>query len=373
MRRAALLLAALAVGPAPADDAEAFRDEYEPHWRGLTAHLWRNVKLAGVAEVRQAPLNLDLFRGTLRFEAVADDHTLVWLGHYEPKGLPPPTLNLKFTEPFPPFDQLVVIRPDGVATFQSSPPGVGWFRKHYAVSPWGSRTKHWLYHSHYADTQLAWPLWAADIRRGPNAYYDPLRKDRLLSPVPTRRDVGYQQTRDAVVVVTNGGTRQGERTTLSQPDHLVRERLFAPGVATVERFDAYRGYTVSYSPAPPGELPFPSAVTGWERHVERGTRLPVEEVTFTEYRRYIPTPAELDVGKRFGVRLPAFGPRPPLPPLGTYLDDPSDPNLRTLRPPQTPPPPTALPEADNRRLRLNLLVALAVAAGVAAVIWRRRA
>lgn len=378
MRPVAVLLAVVAVGPARGDDAEAFRDEYEPYWRRLTAHLWRNVKVAGVAEVRTPPPHLGLFRGTLRFEAVAGDNTLVWLGRYEPKGLPPPAMSPRLSEPFPPFAQLVVIRPEGVAAYQSSPPGVGWFRKRHAVPPWSRRYDHWLYHTHFTSGQLAWPLWAADIGRGPNAYFDPLRKTGLSALWNTRLEVARRRPpgdgREAAVV-TGGGGWPSVWTYLRRPDYLVTERL------TNSAWDgpvdgkppSFAGVTVSYASAPPGELPFPSAARGWWLG-DSGTREPADEVTFTEYRRHYPTADELNVEKRFGVRLPAFGPRPPLPPPGTYLDDPTDPKPP---PPPAPKPPAERPptEEELRRqtlIRSGILAGFAAAAGLAAVWWRRR-
>lgn len=370
MNRLALAVLLVAATQTRADDAEAFRDEYEPHWTRLTSHLWRNVKLAGVAEVRDPLPWLDLFRGTLRFEAVAGDDTLVWLGRFEPKGLPPPAFGLTFTQPFPPFDQLVVFRGGGVAVYQSSPQGVGWFRSHGVVSPWGRRFDHWLCHTRRTECQLAWPLAAADIGRGPNAYYDPLRMTRLLHRAARPRQVAYGSARrggrDTAVVAVGGDGMLAEWTYLNRTDHLVVERLFTHtfGGPLAEVPPVVGGVTVSYAAAQPGELPFPASVRGW-RLGERGERQPAEEVTFTEYRRYVPSPAELDVEKRFGVRLSDFGPRPPLPPPGSYLDDSTDAKAQTPRP-----PPAEVPRnwLGYRLAALGVIAALTVAVAV----WLRR-
>jgi hypothetical protein len=213
--------------------------------------------------------------------------------------------------------------------------------------------------------------------RGPNSYFDPLRKTAMLDRATTRYDLLRRHSRHEgtdAVEVANGTWRGAEWTRLSRPDYLVRERRYAPGIVSLEQFGAYRGYTVSYAPAPPGELPFPTAVRGWDHNFNNGTRVPAEEVTFTEYRRYRPTPDELNVEKRFGVRLPPPSSRPPLPPRGTYLEDPRDPKPP---PPPAPKPPAEQPPTDKKvrrqtLLRSGLLLAFAIVAGLAAVWWRRR-
>ena len=77
---------------------------------------------------------------------------------------------------------------------------------------------------------------------------------------------------------------------------------------------------ISYGPpAPDTGLPFPTAVKT-TYHLPDGKTFPGESVTFTEYRRYTPTPDEVDVEKVLKVKMPAIPPRPPLPPEGQYLD-----------------------------------------------------
>lgn len=101
---------------------------------------------------------------------------------------------------------------------------------------------------------------------------------------------------------------------------LARERIGMPQARTRQVEPIRKVVEISYGqPAADTGLPFPTAVKT-TYHLPDGKTLPGESVTFTEYRRYTPTPDEVDVEKVLKVKMPAIPPRPPLPPEGQYLD-----------------------------------------------------
>ena len=67
----------------------------------------------------------------------------------------------------------------------------------------------------------------------------------------------------------------------------------------------------TYTPNP-GGIPFPKSVKGW--YVEaNGKKLPMTDIEYTEYKRYTPTPDEVDMEKQFGISPLPLPPRPELP------------------------------------------------------------
>ena len=67
----------------------------------------------------------------------------------------------------------------------------------------------------------------------------------------------------------------------------------------------------AYTPNP-GGIPFPKSVKGW--YVEaNGKKLPMTDIEYTEYKRYTPTPDEVDMEKQFGISPLPLPPRPELP------------------------------------------------------------
>ena len=59
-------------------------------------------------------------------------------------------------------------------------------------------------------------------------------------------------------------------------------------------------------------LPFPKSIKSWI--VEAGgKRIPQTDVEYTEYKRYTPTPDEVDMEKQFGISPLPLPPRPELP------------------------------------------------------------
>ena len=60
------------------------------------------------------------------------------------------------------------------------------------------------------------------------------------------------------------------------------------------------------------KIPFPQSVKGW--YIEpSGKKIPWIDVEYTEYKRYTPTPDEVDMEKQFGISPLPLPPRPELP------------------------------------------------------------
>ncbi len=132
---------------------------------------------------------------------------------------------------------------------------------------------------------------------------------------------GRHRNTDCVIVRTeaqSGGGTQAETVYMRLPDYLVIGRetqgVFSMNTRKIEPIR--KVVEVNYGPPTENGLPFPTSVKGWLID-QAGKRTPAEDVTFTEYRRYTPTPDELDMEKQFGVKpVPPPTPRPPLPPEG---------------------------------------------------------
>ncbi len=168
------------------------------------------------------------------------------------------------------------------------------------------------------------------IGRGPNRYYrpDPVHGwSGCAVQAGSTFSVG-SEVRDGVdriavrLKLDRDGRKQAHTFYLDRRNYVVVARetvgLFN---MTLGRYEPIRRVEeISYGPAAPDTgLPFPTAVKT-TYHMPDGKTLPGESVTFTEYRRYTPTPDEVGVEKVLKVKMPAIPPRPPLPPEGQYLD-----------------------------------------------------
>ena len=344
--------------PDPTTHARLLAD-YGPHHDRLTAHLWQNVQVAGDRVVydhlvyggRGPKLCRD------KFTAVADAKTLVYQvtsSEVNPNPITKPP-------PGAVYESAGVVTPDAAYQIGLSP---GKPTVCAPIMPWDKRSGPDYYYGHHYewDAGLAWPLYFSYIERGPNRYY-PMHSGRLrfrLVTVTCGVYRGYlvrSVWHDGAADRGNSNRPARHVAHFRAADWLLagRQKYWHPGGTPVTgpppAGDLAEVIDIDYGPpAADTGLPFPVRVRGFA-FGPAGSRTPIEDVTFTVYRRHAPTPAELDAEARFGVTLPPPGPRPPLPPAGEFLPDPD----------ARPTPRDETPAADPPAARMWWLIGGAVA------------
>lgn len=299
------LVIVLLVSPCHADDYDNFCADYLPHWERATEHFWTNVRVKGVRKIydTEGPGN---YQATESFEAVAGKNTLLYRivvsddrsgqsPHAERGGAS--TIDAAYA----------VSRPTRAGQYAIFETGYPWTKSSY-FGRYGA-----------TESGLGWPFKLLYMGVGPNRYREKPKPNKMTFTVNRRKFRGLE-----CVAATTASQRENgfSRTTyLRLPDWLVigEEGVGVFQVSSRSTQPIKKYVEVNYGPPQPDTgLPFPTEVKGWYT-TPAGKRFPAEDVTFTQYERYVPKPGEVDVEKQFGVTVPPVPPRPPLPPEGEYL------------------------------------------------------
>ncbi len=299
---------------------EDFLARYAPYHQKATAHLWRNIKATGErirydeSDVKAPPLAKD------KFSAVADGSKLVYMIVETGVG----------QQPGKTYKRGGFVSDDTSFDTDNSNDSLG--KIVYKVFfPWDAAS-HDSYFSSYQGLYLPlnFPLYRLYVGHGPNCYYrpNPIKDGSSTILMHGSTFTVRNEPRkgvDCIVVRQESPNRDRPLDDVYYLDPktylvLARERTGMPQARTRQIEPIRRVVEISYgAPAADTGLPFPTAIKT-TYHMPDGKTLPGESVTFTEYRRYTPTPDEVDVEKVLKVKMPTIPPRPPLPPEGQYLD-----------------------------------------------------
>ena len=330
----------LTVDVAKADGRSDFFTEYAPYHEKATAHFFRNVAITGTKK-QYDTYDLGRYQVTYSFNAVCGVDTLLYRNVVKNNQSGKP-LFPESGGAVTPDAGYEVVREDGSNEFTLSA----------HAYPWSKGTYFDLYSESGAG--LAWPVYAIYIERGSNRY----RAFPLAAGTTFTRSKQTFRGTDCVAATVTTDRGSFRKVYLRMPDYLV------VGIETVvqDRKPYHKMVEVHYGPpqADTG-LPFPTSVKGWFVTAD-GSKPTAEDVEFTEYRRYTPTAGEVDVATVFGVAVLPVPARPPLPPVGHFMEP------IALAQPVT----TSAHPGRASRYWYAAASALALAAGGLAYVVRRR-
>ena len=316
---AAILCLTVVCKHSQAEDYEMFLDQYESHYNTIAKHLWFRVKANGT-RIRYDGTNLNA-AGSIelakdKFSLVASNDIMLF--NIEETGI----LNGR------PITQVGsgVISKDVSYTVRDRTIQ----NPNLVAVPWSPKL-HEFYYTKYSDPYLPldWPFFRTYIGRGENRYFQPNANRQaatLIVASDSSLNLSHGKYKDIECVIVrflspNRSTPQDFTYYLDKNNYLViaRERVGLSQGSSRQIEPIRQVIEVNYGPpqADTG-LPFPTSVKGWYI-LPDGKQHPAVDVVFSEYRRYDPTPDEVDVEKVFGVKPPTIPPRPPLPPEGQYL------------------------------------------------------
>ena len=282
-----------------ADEADDFYRVYTEKHEKLIQHLWRNVRVSGKVNAYDTePIGKHI--AIHHFTAVANNTHLLYRSRISrPDGSHA-------------YSEGIVITPDDAYEIDDAEKTKS-FKIGSHVIPWRRDTSSEAWVGEYVRAHVSYPLFELRMSGGPNDYF---QKKRRTDGSPFHMtDVMHNGTAAKRVEITKdiSGLAITITTILDSENYLVLS------LETSHRFHYKQGkyvptkmnLNITYK-QDQEKIPFPQSVKGW--YIEpSGKKIPWIDVEYTEYKRYTPTPDEVDMEKQFGISPLPLPPRPELP------------------------------------------------------------